>query len=52
MPIDTYKKNFKGTISFISVAKEGAMDIAFQLLLPGVSAVDSVCSRLFNLSNT
>jgi len=37
VPIDTYKKNFKGTISFISVAKEGAMDIAFQLMLPGVN---------------
>ena len=35
--INTYKKNFKGTISFISVGKEGAMDIAFQLLLPGVN---------------
>ncbi len=37
MAINTYKKNFKGTISFISVAKEGAMDIAFQLMLPGVN---------------
>ena len=37
VPINTYKKNFKGTISFISVSKEGAMDIAFQLLLPGVN---------------
>ncbi len=37
VPIESYKKNFKGTISFISVSKEGAMDIAFQLLLPGVN---------------
>ncbi|MBZ5857105.1 Sec-dependent nitrous-oxide reductase [Flavihumibacter profundi] len=37
VPINTYKKNFKGTLSFISVSKEGAMDIAFQLLLPGVN---------------
>jgi nitrous-oxide reductase len=37
VPISTYKQNFKGTISFISVSKEGAMDIAFQLLLPGVN---------------
>lgn len=37
VPISTYKENFKGTISFISVGKEGAMDIAFQLLLPGVN---------------
>ncbi len=37
VPINSYKKNFKGTISFISVSKEGAMDVAFQLLLPGVN---------------
>lgn len=37
VPISSYKQNFKGTISFISVSKEGAMDIAFQLLLPGVN---------------
>src|SRR6478736_1616948 len=36
--ISTYKKNFKGTVSFISVDKtSGAMDIAFQLMLPGVN---------------
>ncbi|NEU09545.1 Sec-dependent nitrous-oxide reductase [Flavihumibacter sp. R14] len=36
--IDTYKKNFKGTISFISVAPEdGNMKIAFQLILPGMN---------------
>ena len=35
--IETYKKNFKGTISFIRVGKAGEMDIAFQLLLPGVN---------------
>lgn len=38
IPINTYKKNFKGYISFISVGKEdGKMDIAFQLELPGVN---------------
>lgn len=37
VPIDTYKKNFKGTVSFIKVSNEGTMDIAFQLLLPGVN---------------
>lgn len=38
VPISSYKENFKGTISFISVEKEtGHMDIAFQLLLPGVN---------------
>ncbi len=36
--IDTYKKNFKGTVSFISVdPKDGNMKIAFQLMLPGVN---------------
>ncbi|MBP8067154.1 MAG: Sec-dependent nitrous-oxide reductase [Pedobacter sp.] len=38
VPINTYKENFKGTISFISIDKEnGAMDIAFQLKTPGVN---------------
>lgn len=38
VPISSYKQNFKGTISFISIGKEhGEMDIAFQLLLPGVN---------------
>ena len=36
--ISSYKENFKGHISFISVAKEtGAMEIAFQLECPGVN---------------
>ncbi len=38
VPINTYKENFKGTISFISVDKNsGNMDIAFQLQCPGVN---------------
>lgn len=38
VPINTYKKNFKGTISFVSVDKtSGNMNIAFQLLCPGVN---------------
>lgn len=38
VPINTYKQNFKGTISFISIDKEkGNMDIAFQLQGPGVN---------------
>ncbi len=36
MPISEYKGNFKGAISFISVDEEsGAMDIKFQLMMPG-----------------
>ena len=34
--IKSYKKNFKGTISFIKVdPKEGNMSLAFQILVPG-----------------
>ena len=37
VPINSYKQNFKGTISFISVDKNnGNMDIAFQLQCPAV----------------
>ena len=35
VPIDTYKKNFKGTLSFIAADQPGKMDIAFQILMPG-----------------
>jgi nitrous-oxide reductase len=38
IPINTYKQNFKGHISFISVGKEnGNMEIAFQIECPGVN---------------
>lgn len=38
IPINTYKKNFKGTLSFVSVNKDnGNMDIAFQIQTPGVN---------------
>ena len=38
VPINTYKENFKGHISFIKVDKEsGKMDLSFQLRLPGVN---------------
>ncbi|CAN5299396.1 Sec-dependent nitrous-oxide reductase [soil metagenome] len=38
VPINTYKQNFKGYISFISVDKgSGKMSIAFQLRCPGVN---------------
>lgn len=36
VPINTYKENYKAHISFIKVGKEGDMDIAFQLRLPGI----------------
>lgn len=38
VPISSYKQNFKGHISFVSVAPEtGEMKIAFQLKTPGVN---------------
>ena len=38
VPINSYKKNFKGTISFIKVdPSSGAMSIAFQIQTPGVN---------------
>ncbi len=32
--INSYAENFKGMLTFVSVADEGDMDIAFQILLP------------------
>jgi nitrous-oxide reductase len=37
VPINTYKENFKSTVSFVAVdPQHGRMNIAFQVLLPGV----------------
>ncbi|TYP94789.1 nitrous oxide reductase apoprotein [Fodinibius salinus] len=33
--IDSYKENFKGTISFIKVSDKGKMNIDFQIMMPG-----------------
>src|SRR6266571_1334759 len=35
VPIDSYKQNFRGTLSFITANQPGKMDIAFQILMPG-----------------
>jgi nitrous-oxide reductase len=35
VPIDSYRKNFRGTLSFITADQPGKMDIAFQILMPG-----------------
>lgn len=32
--ISSYEENFKGMLTYVSVAEEGEMDIAFQILLP------------------
>jgi len=38
VPINTYKENYKGHISFVSVDKKsGEMDLAFQIVTPGVN---------------
>lgn len=38
VPINTYKENFKGTVSFIRVdPASGHMNIAFQILTPGIN---------------
>ncbi len=35
VPINSYKANFRGTLSFIRADQPGKMDIAFQILMPG-----------------
>ena len=46
VPINSYKQNFKGHISFVSVNQEsGAMDIAFQIKTPGVNFDLARCGR-------
>ena len=35
VPIESYKQNFKGTLSFVTADQPGKMDIAFQILMPG-----------------
>ncbi len=46
VPINSYKQNFKGHISFVSVDKEnGNMKIAFQLRTPGVNFDLARCGK-------
>lgn len=38
VPIESYKQNFKGTVSFVGInPQDGEMNIGFQILLPGVN---------------
>lgn len=47
VPINTYKQNYKGHISFVSIDKEtGGMKIAFQLKTPGVNFDLARCGKL------
>ncbi|MCZ2356001.1 MAG: Sec-dependent nitrous-oxide reductase [Bacteroidia bacterium] len=46
VPISSYKENFKGHISFISVDKEtGKMDLSFQIRTPGVNFDLARCGK-------
>ncbi|MEO0202508.1 MAG: Sec-dependent nitrous-oxide reductase [candidate division WOR-3 bacterium] len=45
VPIESYKDNFKGTISFIKADEPGKMDIAFQILMPGFNYDLARCGR-------
>lgn len=46
VPINTYKQNFKGHISFVSVNPEsGEMNIAFQLKTPGIDFDLARCGK-------
>ncbi len=45
-PLRNYAKDFKGAISFVSVAKEtGRMAVAFQILLPGFDYDKAHCGK-------
>lgn len=35
VPIESYKKNFQGTLTFVTANEPGKMDIAFQIMMPG-----------------
>ena len=35
VPIESYRKNFKGTLTFVKANEPGKMDIAFQIMMPG-----------------
>jgi len=35
VPVESYKKNFKGTLTFVRANEPGKMDIAFQIMMPG-----------------
>jgi len=35
VPIESYKENFRGTITFVKVGDEGEMSLGFQVLVPG-----------------
>jgi len=35
VPIDTYKQNFAGLLSFVKLAPDGKMSLAFQIRVPG-----------------
>ncbi len=45
VPIETYKENFKGTITMIKVDDEGDMSVDFQILVPGYDYDKAHCGK-------
>lgn len=45
VPVESFKENFKGTISFIKANEPGKMDVAFQILMPGFNYDLARCGR-------
>ena len=45
VPIETYKENFKGTISMIKLADDGEMSVDFQILVPGYDYDKAHCGK-------
>ena len=45
VPIETYKENFKGTITMIKVDEEGDMSVDFQILVPGYDYDKAHCGK-------
>lgn len=43
--IDSYKENFKGTISLVKVADDGEMSVDFQILVPGYDYDKAHCGK-------
>lgn len=45
VPIETFKENFKGTISMIKVEGDGTMSVDFQILVPGYDYDKAHCGK-------
>jgi nitrous-oxide reductase len=45
VPINTFKENFKGTISMIKIGEDGDMSVDFQILVPGYDYDKAHCGK-------